>query len=166
MGSLLVLQGKEHTPTDAFGEGDIGAVAKLKDVMTGDLLLDSDRDVEMPSLDFPEPVMSFAITPKAKGDEEKVATSLRRLSEEDPTLNLRRDPRASLHVQGRDRYEYLVAEGAAQLVEGEGLAEALRHYYRKVRGEHPNWAEYDAAMVNEQRLLLSISVDRAYGPLR
>ena len=82
------------------------------------------------------------------------------------TLNLRRDPRASLHVQGRDRYEYLVAEGAAQLVEGEGLAEALRHYYRKVRGDHPDWAEYDAAMVKEQRLLLSISVERAYGQLR
>ena len=82
------------------------------------------------------------------------------------TLNLRRDPRASLHVQGRDRYEYLVAEGAAQLVEGDGLADALRHYYRKVRGEHPDWAEYDAAMVSEQRLLLSISVERAYGQLR
>ena len=80
--------------------------------------------------------------------------------------NLRRDPRASLHVQGRDRYEYLVAEGTAELLEGEGLKEALRHYYRKVRGEHPNWAEYDAAMVSEQRLLLSISVDRAYGQLR
>ena len=60
--------------------------------MTGDLLLDSDQQIELPSLDFPEPVMSFAITPKAKGDEEKVATSLRRLSEEDPTLQLRRDP--------------------------------------------------------------------------
>ena len=82
------------------------------------------------------------------------------------THNLRRDPRASLHVQGRDRYEYLVAEGTAELVEGKGLPEALRHYYRKVRGEHPDWAEYDAAMVSEQRLLLSISVDRAYGPLR
>ncbi len=82
------------------------------------------------------------------------------------TLNLRRDPRASLHVQGRDRYEYLVAEGAAQLIEGDGLAEALRHYYRKVRGDHPDWAEYDAAMVKEQRLLLSISVERAYGQLR
>ena len=82
------------------------------------------------------------------------------------THNLRRDPRASLHVQGRDRYEYLVAQGTAELVEGEGLAEALRRYYRKVRGEHPNWAEYDAAMVSEQRLLLSISVDRAYGQLR
>ena len=82
------------------------------------------------------------------------------------TRNLQRDPRASLHVQGRDRYEYLVAEGTAALVEGEGLEEALRHYYRKVRGEHPDWAEYDAAMVSEQRLLLSISVDRAYGQLR
>src|SRR5712691_8371024 len=80
--------------------------------------------------------------------------------------NLRRDPRASLHVQGRDRYEYVVAEGTAELVEGEAVAEALRHYYRKVRGEHPDWAEYDAAMITEQRLLLSISVDRAYGPLR
>ena len=82
------------------------------------------------------------------------------------THNLRRDPRASLHVQGRDRYEYLVAEGTAELVEGEGLSEALRHYYRKVRGEHPDWSEYDAAMLAEQRLLLSISVERAYGQLR
>jgi PPOX class probable F420-dependent enzyme len=82
------------------------------------------------------------------------------------THNLRRDPRASLHVQGRDRYEYLVAEGTAQLIEGAGLVEALRHYYRKVRGEHPDWSEYDAAMVTEQRLLLSISVERAYGQLR
>jgi elongation factor G len=92
VGALLTLQGKEHESADEFGEGDLGAVAKLKDVMTGDLLLDSDQQLELPSLDFPEPVMSFAITPKAKGDEEKVATSLRRLSEEDPTLQLRRDP--------------------------------------------------------------------------
>ncbi|TMC32366.1 MAG: PPOX class F420-dependent oxidoreductase [Chloroflexi bacterium] len=82
------------------------------------------------------------------------------------TRNLRRDPRASLHVQGRDRYEYLVAEGNATFIEGDGLAEALRHYYRKVRGDHPDWAEYDAAMIKEERLLLSLSVDRAYGQLR
>jgi elongation factor G len=91
VGQLLTLQGKDHESAQEFGEGDIGAVSKLKDVTTGDLLLDADREIELPSLDFPEPVMSFAITPKAKGDEEKVAQSLRRLSEEDPTLVLRRD---------------------------------------------------------------------------
>jgi elongation factor G len=91
LGGLMVMQGKEHTNEGEVGEGDIGAVAKLKETQTGDLLLDSDQPVELPNLGFPEPVMSFAITPKAKGDEEKMATSLRRLAEEDPTLMLRRD---------------------------------------------------------------------------
>src|ERR671934_2646609 len=92
VGQLLALQGKEHEQAKEFGPGDIGAVAKLKETTTGDLLLDAERELEVPALDFPEPVMSFAVTPKAKGDEEKVATSLRRLAEEDPTLVLRRDP--------------------------------------------------------------------------
>ena len=90
-GQVLLLQGKEHAPADALQAGDIGAVAKLKDVMTGDLLLEKDDTSEAPTLDFPQPVMSFAITPKAKGDEEKMATALRRLAEEDPTLVMRRD---------------------------------------------------------------------------
>jgi elongation factor G len=92
VGQLLMLQGKEHEQAKEFGAGDIGAVAKLKETTTGDLLLDVEREIEPPQLDFPEPVMSFAVTPKAKGDEEKVASSLRRLAEEDPTLVLRRDP--------------------------------------------------------------------------
>jgi elongation factor G len=92
VGTLLALQGKEHGHADEFGVGDIGAVAKLKEVQTGDLLLDAEHNLEPPPIGFPEPVMSFAVTPKAKGDEEKAATSLRRLSEEDPTLVLRRDP--------------------------------------------------------------------------
>ncbi|MDX6447977.1 MAG: elongation factor [Gaiellaceae bacterium] len=92
VGALLMLQGKEHSPSTEFATGDIGAVAKLKETATGDLLLDHEEPVEIPTIEFPEPVMSFAVTPKAKGDEEKVATSLRRLSEEDPTLHLRRDP--------------------------------------------------------------------------
>src|SRR6266487_4347808 len=92
VGQLLSLQGKDHEQAKEFGSGDIGAVAKLKETTTGDLLLDAERELEPPALDFPEPVMSFAVTPKAKGDEEKVASSLRRLAEEDPTLVLRRDP--------------------------------------------------------------------------
>jgi elongation factor G len=91
MGTLLQLQGKEHAGVKEFGEGDIGAVAKLKDVQTGDLLTDKEVGAEPPDFSFPEPVMSFAVTPKSKGDEDKVATALRRLAEEDPTLRLRRD---------------------------------------------------------------------------
>jgi elongation factor G len=92
VGQLLALQGKEHVSADAFGAGDIGAVAKLKETQTGDLLLDAERAVEVEGIHFPEPVMSFAVSPKAKGDEDKMASALRRLSEEDPTLTIRRDP--------------------------------------------------------------------------
>ncbi|HZT53192.1 MAG TPA: hypothetical protein VE995_02300, partial [Gaiellaceae bacterium] len=92
LGQVLVVQGKETEPVDELAVGDLGAVAKLKDVLTGDVLVDHEVAVEPPRIDFPEPVMSFAVTPKAKGDEEKMATGLRRLGEEDPTLVLRRDP--------------------------------------------------------------------------
>jgi elongation factor G len=91
IGQLLELQGKEHNPTNELGPGDIGAVAKLKETQTGDLLVDVEREVELPKIAFPEPVMSFAIEPKAKGEEEKMASGLRRLAEEDPTIHLRRD---------------------------------------------------------------------------
>jgi len=92
LGQILLLNGKDNEPVDALGVGDLGAVAKLKDVVTGDVLVDHEVPVEPPHIDFPQPVMSFAVTPKAKGDEEKMATGLRRLSEEDPTLQMRRDP--------------------------------------------------------------------------
>ncbi|HET8605779.1 MAG TPA: elongation factor G, partial [Gaiellaceae bacterium] len=92
IGQVLLLQGKDSAPVDAVGAGDIAAVAKLKDVMTGDVLVDAAHDVVAPDLKLPEPVMSFAVTPRAKGEEEKMATALRRLAEEDPTLQLRRDP--------------------------------------------------------------------------
>src|SRR5438445_1227684 len=91
LGSLMVMQGKDHERADGFGAGDIGAVAKLKDVQTGDVLVDAEHDLEPPALGFPEPVMSFAVSAKTKGDEDKVAQALRRLGEEDPTLRLSRD---------------------------------------------------------------------------
>jgi elongation factor G len=91
IGALMTMQGKDHERADGFGAGDIGAVAKLKDVQTGDVLVDAEHDLEPPEIGFPEPVMSFAVTPRTKGDEDKVAQALRRLAEEDPTLRMRRD---------------------------------------------------------------------------
>src|SRR3954449_12773825 len=91
IGQLLVPQGKDVKHTDAFGPGDIGAVAKLKETKAGDWLAPRDQPLSMPSIKLPAPVMAFAIEPKAKGDEDKVFTALRRLQEEDPTIDLHRD---------------------------------------------------------------------------
>ena len=98
MGQLLVPQGKEVTHIDAFGPGDIGAVAKLKETRAGDWLADRDQPISMPSIALPAPVMAFAIEAKAKGDEDKVFSSLRRLQEEDPTIDLHRDPQTGEQI--------------------------------------------------------------------
>ena len=90
VGQLLVFSGKESGHADEFGPGDIGAVAKLKETRAGDWLAERDEPISMPKIELPAPVMAFAM--EAKGDEDKVYTSLRRLQEEDPTIDLHRDP--------------------------------------------------------------------------
>jgi elongation factor G len=91
VGQLIVSAGKDVEHVDEFGPGDIGAVAKLKQTRAGDWLAARDEPIEMPRLSLPAPVMAFSIEPKSRGDEEKVFTSLRRLQEEDPTIDLHRD---------------------------------------------------------------------------
>ena len=91
MGQLLVPQGKEMDHADELGAGDIGAVAKLKETHAGDVLASKDEPVEIALPKLPVPVMAFAIEPKHKGDEDKVFTALRRLQEEDPTIDVHRD---------------------------------------------------------------------------
>src|SRR5829696_1212498 len=98
MGTLLVPEGKESRPADGFGPGDIGAVAKLKETRAGDWLAARDEPIAMPAVKLPQPVMAFAMEPKTKGDEEKVFTSLRRLQEEDPTIDLHRDPQTGEQI--------------------------------------------------------------------
>jgi elongation factor G len=91
IGQLLVPQGKENDHADAFGPGDIGAVAKLKETHAGDVLADQDVEIPLKLPQMPRPVMAFAIEAKAKGDEEKMGQALRRLQEEDPTIDFHRD---------------------------------------------------------------------------
>jgi elongation factor G len=91
IGQLVVFRGKETEHAEEFGPGDIGAVAKLKETRAGDWLAERDEPISMPSIKLPAPVMAFAMEPKTRGDEDKVITGLRRLQEEDPTIELHRD---------------------------------------------------------------------------
>ncbi|MEV0291065.1 MULTISPECIES: PPOX class F420-dependent oxidoreductase [unclassified Kribbella] len=84
------------------------------------------------------------------------------------TKNLRRDPRASLYVDGPGGRSYLVLEGKAELSPVaadpyDDVVEELVDYYRTASGEHPDWDEYRRAMVTDKRLVLSMTIDHAYG---
>ena len=98
IGQLVTFEGSQTGHTTEFGPGDIGAVAKLKETKAGDWLAARDEPIEMPSIKLPAPVMAFAIEPKSKGDEDKVFTALRRLQEEDPTIDLHRDPQTGEQI--------------------------------------------------------------------
>jgi elongation factor G len=101
IGQLVSFDGNQSGQVEEFGPGDIGAVAKLKETRSGDWLAARDEPIQMPTIKLPAPVMAFAIsagTAGAKGDEDKVFTSLRRLQEEDPTIDLHRDPQTGEQI--------------------------------------------------------------------
>ncbi len=84
------------------------------------------------------------------------------------TANLRRDPRASLHVTSDDFWSYVVAEGDAELTPAaadpaDPTVDELVELYRSVQGEHEDWDDYRAAMVKDRRLVIRIPVRRIYG---
>jgi elongation factor G len=113
LGHLVLLQGKTQTPVPEIKAGDIGAVAKLKESQTNDLLADKSVMFTLPGTKFPEPVISYAIEPKSRGDEEKISTALHRLQEEDPTINYSRDAQTKellLAGQGQSHIEVTVAK--------------------------------------------------------
>lgn len=89
---ILLLRGKEQQDQELAEAGDIVVAPKLAVTTTGDTLCDPDNPILIEPMKFPEPLLSMAVEPKTKGDEEKLSTSLSRLTEEDPTLRVRRDP--------------------------------------------------------------------------
>lgn len=94
-GQLFYMVGKEHVNAPEIACGDIGAVAKLADTHTGDTLCDPKASIVLPAVHLPEPVLSIAVAPKSRGDEEKLMTAIHRLVEEDPVLHVER--RAETH---------------------------------------------------------------------
>jgi elongation factor G len=89
---LYMPRGKQQEPIDQAAAGEIAAVAKLQETVTGDTLCDEVHPVVLPRVEFPNPVYSVAVRPKSKGDEEKIGSGLSRLTEEDPTVTVSRDP--------------------------------------------------------------------------
>ncbi len=113
LGALMVMQGKTSTPVPELQAGDLGAVAKLKDTLTNDTLADKSLGLAFPPVAFAEPVLSYAIEPKSRGDEDKISTSMHRLEEEDPTIKYGRDAQTKellLSGQGQLHIEVTVAK--------------------------------------------------------
>ncbi len=103
-----IVQGKTQTAVTELHGGDIGAVAKLKDTLTGDTLGDKASPIVFPKVKLAEPAISFAIEPKSRGDEDKLSTAIHRMLEEDLLLRFARDPQTK---------EFLLSGAGQQHVE-------------------------------------------------
>ncbi len=105
---ISIMQGKTTAPVNELHAGDIGAVAKLKETLTGDTLGDKSAPIQYPKVKLPEPAITFAIEPKSRGDEDKLGPGLHRLMEEDAMLRFFRDPQTQ---------EFLIAGTGQQHIE-------------------------------------------------
>jgi elongation factor G len=105
---ISTMQGKTAVPVNELHAGDIGAVAKLKDTLTGDTLGDKSAPIQYPRVNLPEPAITFAIEPKTRADEDKLGPGLHKLMEEDAMLRFFRDPQTK---------EFLIAGTGQQHIE-------------------------------------------------
>ena len=92
IGKLFQMHANKENPVDSVTAGHIYAAIGLKDTTTGDTLCDPDNQIVLESMTFPEPVISVAIEPKTKGDQEKLGLAIQKLAEEDPTFRVENDP--------------------------------------------------------------------------
>ena len=105
---LSVPQGKNLVPVNELHAGDIGAIAKLRETLTGDTLGDKAAPITYPSVTLPEPAITFAIEPKTRADEDKLSNGIHKLMEEDPMLRFFRDEQTK---------EFLIAGTGQQHIE-------------------------------------------------
>jgi elongation factor G len=119
IGQVVYLEGKKQQAVEEIGIGDIAAVAKLSETTTGDTLTQEKQGgVLLPTVNVPKPIISFAIKPKTRGDEDKIGTALGRLMQEDLTLRFHRDDQTK---------EFLVS-GMGQL-HVEVIVDKLKHHF-------------------------------------
>ena len=105
LGKPTFMNGKQTINTPNVPAGDIGALTKLAATHTGDTLCDRDTNIKLPGIEFPNTVISYAISPAREGDDEKLMTALTRISEEDPSFQIERnDITKQLLVSGSGIY--------------------------------------------------------------
>jgi len=92
IGRLLLMHANQREPIDKVSAGEIAAVIGFQKTVTGDTLCNKDKPIILESISFPEPVISLAIEPKTKADQEKLSLALRKLADEDPTFKIKSDP--------------------------------------------------------------------------
>ncbi|HYA24653.1 MAG TPA: elongation factor G [Terriglobales bacterium] len=119
---ISIMQGKTAVPITELHAGDIGAVAKLKDTLTGDTLGDKSAPIQYPKVHLPEPAITFAIEPKSRADEDKLGPSIHKLMEEDAMLRFFRDPQTK---------EFLIAGTGQQHIEVV-VAKMKKRYHAEV----------------------------------
>jgi len=119
---ISVVQGNQAIPIPELHAGDIGAVAKLKDTLTGDTLGDKNAPIQYPTVKLPEPAITFAIEPKSRADEDKLGAGLHKLMEEDAMLRFFRDPQTK---------EFLIAGTGQQHIEVV-VAKLKKRYHAEV----------------------------------
>ena len=112
LGALSIIQGKELEHIDAAAPGDLIAVPKLKNTHTGDTLCVAKGDIVIDPVTIPEAAISFALEPASKGDEDKLAAALTKIRDEDPTINVGRDPQTKeLLISGTGQLHVEVVVG-------------------------------------------------------
>ena len=138
IGKLFVLQGKKQVEQSVIKAGDIGAVAKLDKTKTGDTLCATGKDIILTGIDFPAPVLSMAVKPKAKGDEEKIVSGLMKLVEEDPTFSLTSNSETKqtlINGQGEQHIDILISKLASKYGVNVSLEEPIVPYRETIRGK-------------------------------
>ena len=151
------MHANKQNPIDRLPAGDIGAVVGFKDIKTGDTLCDEKRLVVLESMDFPEPVIGYAIEPKKQVDADKLGMAISKLVEEDPTLRVNTDRETGqtilrgmgeLHLEiiiDRLRREFKVEinQGAPQVAYKEALTKSVEHkeVYKKQTGGRGKFAD-------------------------
>ncbi len=134
---LSLPQGKSAVEVAKLFPGDIGVVAKLKETVTGNTLGDKDHPILYENLSFPEPLISFAIAPKSRGDEDKISNALHKILEEDPTLRFGRDQQTNemlLSGMGQLHIEIIVARLKKRFSVDVGLKPPKIPYRETIRG--------------------------------